>query len=478
MTNMPNFIAAAPEIFLLMMGCVALLICAFGKRQGASACYYLVQISLLITAVLTLLQFGKPPIITFDNMYVVDNFAVLLKISMTLITFVVFLYSRPYVAEHIKNYQAEYFILGLFSVVGMMVLVSAYSLLSLFLGLELFALPVYSMVALRRDSGISTEAAMKYFVIGSMATGIMLYGMSMVYGATKTVDIASIAQIISTTPLQQQLILVFGLVFVMVGIAFKLGAVPFHMWLPDVYEGAPTSVTLFIATAPKIAALGMAIRLLADAMPGLSIQWQEILIVLSLLSMALGNIVAIVQSNIKRMLAYSAIAHMGYMTLGLLTATSAGYAAATFYIISYAIMSLVAFGILLILSHAGFEVEKIDDLQGLNSRNPWLAFIMLLVMFSMAGIPPLVGFMAKLGVLEALIEVHMVWLAAIALAFAVIGSYYYLKVVKVMYFEEPLSDVAIAWRWDVKIIMSLNAIALLVLGLFPGLLLTLCRAAF
>lgn len=476
--TLPNFIPAIPEIFLLIMGCIALLSGLFIKRHGVLVSYWLVQFSLLIATGLVLLNIGKTPSITFDNSFILDNFAILLKCVILLTSFLVFIYSRGYIRDRIENYQIEYYALGLFAVIGMLILVSAYNFLTLFLGLELFALPVYAMVAMQRDSKICTEAAMKYFVIGSIASGIMLYGFSMIYGATKSLDISAIAQVITTIPLQQQLILSFGLVFVMVGIGFKLGAAPFHMWVPDVYEGAPSATTLFIATAAKVTALAMAVRLLVDALPGLVLQWQQLLIIMALLSMGIGNIVAIVQSNFKRMLAYSSIAHIGYMTLGLLTATRQGYAAATFYMISYAIMGLVAFGMIVILSKAGFEMEKIEDFQGLNSRNPWLAFIILLVMFSLAGIPPLVGFMAKVAVLEALIEVHMIWLAVIALLFAIVGAYYYIKVVKVMYFEKPHDETPIPCSLDVKIVISLNGLLVLALGLFPGLLFNICRLVF
>lgn len=477
MNLIPNFMPAMPEIFLLSMGCIALLLGIFAKRHGAAISYWIVQLTLLVTTGLVLLNFGKPAI-TFNNTFILDQFAVLLKVVIILVTFMVFIYSRDYVKQRIPDYQIEYYVLGLFAVLGMMILTSAYSFITIFLGLELFSLPVYAMIAMQRDSEKSTEAAMKYFVVGAIASGMLLYGMSMLYGATRTLDIATIAQTITTIPPQHQLILVFGLVFVLAGIAFKLGAVPFHMWVPDIYEGAPSAVTLFIAGAPKVAALALAVRLLVDAMPGLALQWQPILIVIAFLSMALGNIAAIVQSNIKRMLAYSSIAHMGYMTLGLLTGTAAGYAAATFYSIAYVIMTMVAFGMIVLLSKAGFEAERIEDFQGLNSRSPWLAFVMLLVMFSMAGIPPLVGFMAKVAVLEALIRVHLVWLAVAALLFAIVGAYYYLKVVKVMYFENAEDSSVITAPTEVKVLISINALLVLFFGLFPGVLFNLCRGLF
>lgn len=476
--TLPNLIPAIPEIFLLIMGCIALLTGLFFKKHGAPISFVLVQLTLLIATVLVLLNFGKPTVLTFNNMFILDQFAVLLKAVIALATFVVFFYSYTYVKERIPNYQTEYYVLGLFAVLGMFVLISAYNFITLFLGLELFALPVYAMVALQRDKEMCTEAAMKYFVVGALATGILLYGLSMLYGATRTLDISAVAQVIKTLPADQQIVLVFGLVFVTVGIAFKLGAVPFHMWVPDVYQGAPSSVTLFIASGPKVAALAMAIRLLVNTLPGLENQWQQLLIIIALLSMGIGNIVAIVQSNLKRMLAYSSIAHMGYMLLGLIAGTPKGYSAATFYMISYAIMTLVAFGMIVILSKAGFEAEKIDDFRGLNSRNPWLAFIMLLVMFSLAGIPPLVGFMAKVAVLEALISVNMIWLAVVALLFAIVGAYYYIKVVKVMYFETATETTAIPYSNSVRVVMTLNGLLVLVLGLVPGILFNICRGIF
>ncbi len=372
----------------------------------------------------------------------------------------------------------EFYVLGLFSILGMMILVSSYNFLSLFLGLELTSLPIYAMIAFKRDSGICSEASIKFFIIGTMATGLLLYGLSMLYGATGSIQMDEVAKVIAATLTEGRLILILGLVFVVVGIAFKLGAVPFHMWVPDVYEGAPSAVTLFLASAAKVAALGLAIRLLVFAMPGLLIQWQQQFIVISILSIAMGNIIAIVQTNLKRMLAYSSIAHIGYMSLGLVAGTPQGYAAATFYMISYAIMTVGAFGLIVILSRSGFEMESIDDFKGLNAKNPWLAFMMLIIMFSLAGIPPIVGFMAKVGVLEALIEVHMVWLAAVAIVFAIVGSYYYLRVVKVMYFDEPDLPGVIVCPLDMRIAMTVNSLTVLLLGIFPGILFNLCHAAF
>ena len=475
---MADFYLALPEIFLLGMTCVVLLIDLFIPQRKQWLTYCLTQVTLLGTLLLVLARCGHSAAILFNGEYIIDPIGCLLQIFILAISMFAFVYARQYLVEQAMP-RGEYYVLGLFSILGMLVLVSAHTFLTIFLGLELLSLPLYAMVALQRNSAICAEASMKYFIMGAIASAILLYGLSMIYGAVHSLNISDAAKAMATGPATQQLILIFGLVFIIAGVAFKLGAAPFHMWVPDVYEGAPTPVTLFIGGAPKIAALGMAIRLLVDAMPQLVVQWHEVLIVVAVLSIALGNVVAIVQSNLKRMLAYSAIAHMGYMSLGLLAATAAGYAAAVFYMINYAIMSVGAFAILLLLNRAGIEAEQISDLRGLNARAPWLAFMMLIIMFSMAGIPPLVGFFAKLGVLEALIGVHMVWLATLALVFAIIGAYYYLSVVKVMYFEEPEGEIIpVAGAMDLRIAVTINGLIVLLLGMFPSGLIELCRAAF
>lgn len=473
-----NFMPAVAEIFILIMGSLTLLAGVFVKNEKLSdITYYLVQLTLIIATILSIMQFGGPKVLTLSDSFIQDNFAILLKVVIYICGFFAFIYSRQYLRE--KNIPFnEFYILGLFSILGMIILVSSYNFLTLFLGLELTSLPIYALVALRRDSGICSEAAIKYFVIGTMATGLLLFGLSMLYGATGTIQLDQVAKAIADTMSQQKLILILGSVFVVVGVTFKLGAVPFHMWVPDVYEGAPSPVTLFLASAPKVAGLGMAIRLLVFAMPDLLHQWQQQLILISVLSISIGNIVAIVQANLKRMLAYSSIAHIGYMLLGLIAGTPQGYASATFYMIAYAVMTLGAFGLIVILSRSGFEMESIDDFKGLNTKNPWLAFLMLIIMFSLAGIPPLVGFMAKVGVLEALIEVHMVWLASFAIVFAIIGSFYYLRVVKVMYFESPDMPGVIMCPLDMRIAVTVNTLAVLGLGVFPGTLFNLCHTAF
>jgi NADH-quinone oxidoreductase subunit N len=366
----------------------------------------------------------------------------------------------------------------IFAVIGVMLLVSAGNLIMIYLGLELLTLSSYALVALNRDSALSSEAAIKYFVLGALSSGMLLYGMSMVYGATGTLDLVHLHDAIPQSAMPH--LLVFGLIFMIIGVAFKLGAAPFHMWIPDVYQGAPTAVTAFIGSASKLAAFGMAFRLLATGMGDLSQHWQLMLAALSVLSLAIGNVVAIVQTNLKRLLAYSTISHMGYLLLGLVNAGPEGYSAAMFYAISYALMSTAAFGVILALSRAGFECEEIDDFKGLNQRSPWMAFLMMLCMFSLAGVPPMFGFFAKLLVLQAAIHAGFMWLAIVGAVFAIIGLYYYLHVVKVMYFDKPTAGTEVRLQTDftLRVALSLNALVLLALGLYWGPLLTWCKQAF
>jgi len=475
--TMPNFYAALPEIFVLVMICVVMMADLFMGDKRKQIAHVLTQITIIIAFVLTLHQVGHSKIVTFDGLYVMDNLSIIAKLFILGVSFFVFLYSRDYLPEN-KLPLGEYHLLGLFALLGMMVMVSADNFISMYLGLEVLSLPLYAMVALKRDSATASEAAMKYFIMGALASGMLLYGISMVFGATNSLEFATIAHVIATTPASQDLVLIFGMVFIIAGIAFKLGIAPFHMWVPDVYDGSPVSVTLFITSAPKIAGLIMAIRILVDGMPGLHVEWQHMLIFLAVLSILIGNLIAIAQTNIKRMLAYSSIAHMGYMTLGLIAGTAAGYASALFYVLTYAIMSVAGFGMIVLMSKAGFEAEKIEDLQGLNSRNSWLALMMLIVMFSMAGIPPTVGFFAKLGVLEALVNAHFVWLAVYAILMALVGLYYYLRVVKVMYFEDPMDSTPVRTTLDRSIAITINGLGILFLGIFPDAIITLCRTAF
>lgn len=477
-----ELIPMIPECFVTLMVCITLLTSLFFGNRFKNISYYLAQFTLLIALLLTVFLFSaydnQIQWLTFEGAFVFDKLAVILKLFIYLSVFFTFLYSRQYNQDrHIP--MNEFHVLGLLSVIGMMVLVSGHSLLTLFLGLELLSLPIYAMIALQRGQSRCIESAMKYFVIGSMATGMMLYGISIIFGTTKALDIAKIATFIVSMHAGQHLIFIFALVFLLVGIAFKLGAAPFHMWAPDVYDGAPSSVTLFLATAPKIAAFGLVIRLLVEAMPALHVQWQEVWIVVALLSMAIGNLAAIVQSNIKRLLAYSSIAHMGYMILGLICATPQGNAAALFYMISYVIMTLGAFGMIILVSSAGYDANRIEDFSGLNERNPWFAFLMLIILFSLAGIPPLLGFIAKLSVLESLIKVHLVWLAVAAILFAVIGAYYYIRLVKIMYFEKaPENLKPIQYSFGMNLALSVNSLAVLILGVFPGALFSLSHLVF
>jgi len=375
-------------------------------------------------------------------------------------------------------FRGEFFVLSLFATLGMMVMISANHFLVLYLGLELMSLSLYAMVALPRDSGASTEAAMKYFVLGALSSGMLLYGMSMIYGATGSLEVTEVAQRIFDGEAIPT-ILVFGLVFVVAGIGFKLGAVPFHMWVPDVYHGAPTAVTLLIGSAPKLAAFAFIMRLLVEALgiEQLLAEWQQMLVLLAIASLALGNITAIAQTNIKRMLAYSTISHMGFLLLGVLSGTLEGFGAAMFYTIVYVLMSLGTFGMVLLLSRAGFEAENLDDFKGLNQRSPWYAFIMLLLMFSMAGIPPTLGFWAKLFVLQAALSVGYIWLAVAAVLFSLVGAFYYLRIVKLMYFDAPTDTAPIAPLADTRVLISLNGFAMLALGIAPAPLLAICERA-
>lgn len=478
---MPLFSVAVPEISLLVMACLVLLVDVYTPERRRIITYVLVQMSLIVAFVLAMLQYREypAPIVTFNGHYVLDKLAVILKITIYVMSFFSFAYAREYIQDR-GIARGEYYILGLFAVLGMSVMASAYSFLTIYLGLELLSLSLYAMVALQKDSKDATEAAMKYFVMGALASGLLLYGISLIYGATGSIQVLDMPTLIKALDPSNSLLILLGLIFVMSGIIFKFGAVPFHMWVPDVYQGAPTSVTLFIASAPKVAAFGITIRILVEALPGLHVQWEQMLIVVAILSMFFGNLIAITQTNIKRMLAYSSIAHIGYALLGVLAGpnSSNGYSAAMFYIATYVIVAAGAFAIVAMLNRSGTEFEKLEDYRGLNARNPWLAFMMLLLMFSMAGVPPTVGFFAKLGLLEALVEAHLVWLAALALLFAIIGAYYYLRIVMYMYFEEPAKEWGgnkIRVSHDMMIAITINGGAALVLGLLPSTLIDMCR---
>lgn len=474
--DIPNFAPAIPEIFVITMACVILMVDLFLTDRSRIVSYGLAQLSLVGAALLTLSGFNsQASISTFNGMFVQDTMGDILKLVMYGLVFVAFLYSRDYLRER-NMFRGEYFVLGLLGLVGMMVMVSASHFLTIYLGLELLSLSLYTLVAMNRDSGESTEAAMKYFVLGAIASGMLLYGMSMLYGATGSLEIATVKDAIANMK-ADNIILVFGLVFIVVGLAFKVGAVPFHMWVPDVYQGAPTSVTLYISSAPKIAAFAMIMRLLVGGLDGLSVSWQDMLIILSVLSMGIGNIIAISQTNIKRMLAYSAISHMGFFMLGILSASDNGYGSSMFYVLAYSFMSLGAFGIVILLSRKGFEADQLDDFKGLARRSPWVAFLMLVLMLSMAGVPPTIGFYAKLMVIQSVIDAGLLWLAIVAVLMAVIGVFYYLRVIKLMYFDLPEDSEPIVAGADMRAVISLNAIALLAVLPWIGNIIDLCRKA-
>lgn len=476
---MPVFSVASPEIFILIMICAVLLLDVFVKENHRHWPYLLVQASIAIAFILSASQYREypSPIITFSGNYVLDKLSVLVKMFVFVTSFFAFIYARDYLNER-RETTNEYYILGLLAVLGMQVMASAYTFLTIYLGLELLSLSLYAMIALNKESAVATEAAMKYFVLGALASAFLLYGISMMFGATHSLQISVLPNVIETLSANQTVILVLGLIFIVVGLMFKFGAVPFHMWVPDVYEGASSPVTLFIASAPKIAAFAITIRILVEALPMLHVEWVHVLVVIAFTSMFFGNVLAIAQSNIKRMLAYSSIAHIGYMLLGIIAGPDSqqGYSAAMFYITTYVIVAAGAFAIVGLLGKNGIELDKLEDYRGLNARNPWIAFIMLLLMFSMAGVPPTVGFFAKLGLLEALVEAHFVWLASFALLFSIIGAYYYLRIVMLMYFEDPHTNTRINLHSRTALIaISVNGIAALVLGLLPSTLIDMCR---
>jgi len=465
-----------PELVVLITACVVLVVDLYLREDQRGLNHTLTVVGLVLALAAVGLVGGDQVTTAFGGAFIRDPMSDLLKGAVLVVTLLTFVYSRHYMRDR-SMWVGEYHVLVLFALLGILVMISANDFLTLYLGLELLALCLYALVAFDRDSKLGAEAAMKYFVLGALGSGMLLYGISMLYGATGSLSFEAIAQVAGTAGVQDK-ILVFGLVFVIIGIAFKFGAVPFHMWLPDVYQGAPTPVVLFLSSAPKVAAFAMAVRILVDALPGLQEDWSEILIILSVLSMAVGNIVAIAQTNIKRMLAYSTISHVGFIFLGLLAGSSEGYAAAMFYAVVYALMAAGAFGVLVMISHKGFEAEDIDDLKGLGDRDPWLGAIMALLMFSMAGVPPMVGFMAKLLVLEAVVDIGLVWLALIAVVFSIIGAFYYLRVVKVIYFDKAEVSAPVTATGGARLALSVNGLAVLFLGIFPATLLALCREAF
>lgn len=472
-----NIHVALPEMVILATACLALLADLFLGHRCKCVAFVIACVGLVVAAGISFLYIGMYKVVTLNGLFISDDMAQLMKFFIYLTVLLSFIYSRHYIDER-QMPSGDYYVLGLFSTLGMMILVSAHSLLTIFLGLELMSLPLYAMTAIRRTDSDASEAAMKYFVMGSIASAMLLYGISLIYGATGKLDLLEVASSIAANWQQESALLSFALVFIMAGVCFKLAAVPFHMWAPDVYQGAPTSVTLFISAAPKVAALGMAFRFLTISFVDIAAQWQQILLVITLLSTGLGNLFAVVQTSIKRLLSYSAISHIGYALFGLLAASAAGYSAALYYILIYAITSAAAFGLIVLMSSHGMEIDNIDDLKGLNKRNPWLAFMMLIIMFSMAGVPPTVGFFAKLLVLKALVDVHMTWVAVVGLVFTVIGAYYYLRIVKLMYFDKPIHEEPVVISKGNSLVLSLNCLSLLYLGIFPSALIVSCINAF
>jgi NADH-quinone oxidoreductase subunit N len=472
LVNAASLAPAIAEIWLVFAICVLLLVEVFAGTKRSGLMGTLALLALAIGAALTV-RYGQVPhrLLLFDRTYVADELAVVLKLAGFLFVAVALLYSRAYL-ENRNIQRGEYYVLALTALLGIFVLVSANSLVTVYLGVELLALSVYAMVAFDRDSGVSAESAMKYFVLGAIASGMLLYGMSLIYGLTGTLDLSEIAARLHA-PLSAGVVL--GLTFIVVAVAFKLGAVPFHMWLPDVYEGAPTSVTLFISTVPKIGYFALALRLLAQGLAGTEVEWTEMLAALCVLTLIVGNVVAIVQTNLKRMLAYSAIASVGFILLGFVAGTADGYAAALYYTLQYVLVTLGSFGVILLAGAKGFEADRLDDYKGLQQRDPLLAAAMMVLMFSLAGVPPFIGFWAKLRIIQALWESNHLWLVVLTVVMSVVGAYYYLRVVKLMYFDEPAGTQPPAAREAaVRFALGVNAAAVLALGLLPGPLLDLC----
>jgi NADH-quinone oxidoreductase subunit N len=471
-----GLIYAWPEIFLSLAACVILMLDLLLNEAQRRWTGILAVTSLAITAALVVAQPLSSKIVAMGGLFELDRMAQVLKVATLLVVAAVFVYSTDYLKRR-AIFKGEYFVLGLFATLGAMVLISAANLITLYLGLELMSLCLYAMVAFDRDSGIAAESAIKYFVLGSMASGTLLYGMSIVYGVTGSLELAEIATAVRTAGIGGNIGLLFGIAFLIVGVGFKLGAVPFHMWIPDVYEGSPTCVTVFIGTASKLAAFALAMRLLPEALGASQADWSQMLVVLSVLSMAIGNIVAIAQTNLKRMLAYSTISHVGYVLLGILSGTAQGYQAAMFYMISYIIVAAGAFGMILLLAKQGFEADEITDFKGLNARSPWFAGMMAILMFSLAGLPPFIGFWAKLGVIQAVLGVHLTWLAVIAVLFSVVGAFFYLRIVKLMYFDEPTETSSVGGSMLMRTVLSANALLAFALGVVPGTLLQICQRA-
>ncbi len=458
---------------LLGLICVVLLADLFIEDEHRVITFWLSIAALLVTAASLVLTAPEMRTVLFDGSYVSDQLSQVLKLAAVVVVAIGFLYARDYLQQN-NLFKGEYYLLGLFGLLGIMVMISANSLLTMYLGLETMSLSLYTLVAFDRNNASAAESAMKYFVLGAIASGALLYGISWIYGTTGSLQFHEIAEAIQTKPEMNGLPLWIGLAFVIVGIGFKFGAVPFHMWLPDVYQGARSPVTLYIASAPKLAALALALRILVDGLGDLHEVWQGMIMVLAVLSLVIGNVVAIAQSNIKRMLGYSAIAHVGFILLAVFCGTGTGNAAALFYTLTYVLIASGAFGIIILLSRQGFEAENLSDFKGLNTRNPWFAFMMLFFMFGLAGVPPWVGFFAKLNVINAVLDAGFPGLAVFMVLAAVVGAFYYVRVVWYMYFETAEDQTVLQAKVDTRFILSLNGLAVLAIGLMPGWLLSLC----
>ncbi len=484
-----NYAAASTEIFLAIATMVVMVAGLFANESKSPVSHRLALLAIVVTALIALPGYHTPgSIYAFSNSYVSDAMAVLLKLFACVATFMTLVYSRKYANERGMlggNLSGEFYVLALLTLLGQLIMISGNSFLVIYLGLEMMSLSLYALVALRRDHAVSTEAAMKYFVLGALASGFMLYGMSMIYGATGSLELGKVAQVIADGQ-ANKLVLVLGLVFMVSGLAFKLGAAPFHMWAPDVYQGAPTAVTLLLGAAPKLASFAIALRMLVEGLGAMAADWQQMLVVMAVVSLVVGNVTAIAQTNIKRMLAYSTISQMGFMLLGLLSGVFDGgspqdaaysYGASMFYVVTYVLTTLGTFALVMLLSRSGFEAENIDDFKGLNQRSPWFALVMMVLLLSLAGVPPMVGFYAKLAVLQAALSAGHLWLVILAVLMSLVGAYYYLRVVKMMYFDEPVDQAPIAAPIGMRATLSLNGAAVVLLGVLPGPLMTACTYA-
>ncbi len=470
-----------PEITLLCMAMLILIVDLFLNKQNRMIIYGLAQVTLFVGAYLVWNTHNANVEYAYSGLFVDDPLSDVLKLGTLIGAAVMLVYTRHYML--LRNmFSGEYYALLLFAVVGIMVMISGKNMLTIYMGLELLSLCTYALVALDRDNPRATEAAMKYFVLGALASGMLLYGMSMIYGVTGNLDLTKVSNGLNQMREQypafvKDPVLVLGLVFIVAGLAFKLGAIPFHMWVPDVYQGSPTAITILIGSIPKFAGFAMAIRLLVQGLDSMFADWQDMLLIMAVLSIAIGNVTAIAQTNLKRMLAYSTISHIGFILLGLMSASLNGFTSSMFYVSAYVLMSLAGFGMILLLSRKGHEAERLSDLKGLNKRSPWTAFLMLITMFSMAGVPPTIGFYAKFAVLQAALQAGFIWVVVFAVLMAAIGAFYYLRVIKVMYFDEPEDNTIIDAPLDMRMVLSINALVLLVIGLMPQGLMALCAKA-